>query len=407
VRCVRHLRLRQQFIVRWTRAASSIVVRWPGDWFGAGASTKRGFDRSIGDYPAIIFRFKRCGDRTGFGARVRCRMSAESFDANEFRRALGSFATGVTIITTRDTDGVAAGLTVNSFNSVSLNPPLVLWSLSTGSQSLPAFQSAPHWAVHVLAADQHHLSGRFATRGKDKFAGLETDAGIGAVPLLHGCMARFQCRTAFQYEGGDHVIFIGEVLSFDYKNAAPLVFHGGRYAHATVRDPLDLQRAASAGTGIIDDDFLGTQLSRNHFRFFGQLRRALAELQLSEEDFYLLAALADQPGASEAELGESLAGIVDVDARAVSASLMRRGWIQATSSDQNRYELTAAGRAMAVRVANLARALEQQILLRLNPGEAAALKSLLARLQNVIDPAARALWQEKSAAEEIAPAARQ
>lgn len=331
-------------------------------------------------------------------------MSAEPFDASEFRRALGSFATGVTIITTRDADGVAAGLTVNSFNSVSLNPPLVLWSLSTGSQSLPAFLSAPHWAVHVLAADQHHLSGRFAARGKDKFAGLETDAGIGGVPLLHGCMARFQCRTAFQYEGGDHVIFIGEVLAFDYNNAAPLVFHGGRYAHATVRDPLDLQRAASAGKGVVNDDFLGTQLSRSHFRFLGQLRGLLAELQLSEEDFYLLAALADQPGTSEAELGDGLGGIIDVDARQALTSLIQRELIEATLSDQSRYELTAAGHAMALRVAHIARDLESQVLLRLNPGEAAALKSLLGRLQNVIDPAARALRQAKSAAEEIVPA---
>src|SRR5437660_10933883 len=104
--------------------------------------------------------------------------SAKSFDAGEFRRALGSFATGVTIITTRAPDGAPLGLTVNSFNSVSLNPPLVLWSLANNSLSLAAFRAAPVWAVHVLAADQEDLSSRFARRGENKFAGLELDRGV-------------------------------------------------------------------------------------------------------------------------------------------------------------------------------------------------------------------------------------
>src|SRR5512143_589785 len=120
-----------------------------------------------------------------------------AFDPLEFRKALGSFATGVTIITTRAEDGTPIGLTVNSFNSVSLNPPLVLWSLAETSLSLPIFRAATHWAVHVLASDQEDLSGRFARRGENKFAGLDVDEGLGGVPLLKGCAARFQCRTAF------------------------------------------------------------------------------------------------------------------------------------------------------------------------------------------------------------------
>src|SRR5689334_5642987 len=99
-------------------------------------------------------------------------MTATAFDPKEFRKALGAFATGVTIITTRAPDGTPLGLTVNSFNSVSLNPPLVLWSLENASLSLPAFRDAPYWAVHVLASDQEELSGRFARRGANKFAGL-------------------------------------------------------------------------------------------------------------------------------------------------------------------------------------------------------------------------------------------
>ena len=96
----------------------------------------------------------------------------------------------ITIITTKAADGTLVGLTANSFNSVSLNPPLVLWSLAESSLSLPAFRESPHWAVHVLATDQEELSGRFAKRGLDKFAGLDFDTGVGGVPLLKGCTAR-------------------------------------------------------------------------------------------------------------------------------------------------------------------------------------------------------------------------
>src|ERR1041384_2840914 len=123
-------------------------------------------------------------------------MSTLAIDANEFRKALGAFATGVTIITTRAPDGSPLGLTCNSFNSVSLNPPLVLWSLAENALSLPAFRAAKHWAVHVLSADQDQLSARFARRGADKFAGLELDAGVGDIPPLRGCTARVPCAPA-------------------------------------------------------------------------------------------------------------------------------------------------------------------------------------------------------------------
>jgi flavin reductase (DIM6/NTAB) family NADH-FMN oxidoreductase RutF len=150
------------------------------------------------------------------------------FDPREFRNALGSFATGVTIITTRDAEGAPVGITASSFNSVSLDPPLVLFSLARTARSLPAFAGAQHWAVHILRAEQEELCGRFARSGADKFAGLDFASGEGGAPLLGGCAARMQCRTAFRYEGGDHLIFVGEVLAFDRAEAPPLVFHAGR-----------------------------------------------------------------------------------------------------------------------------------------------------------------------------------
>lgn len=153
-------------------------------------------------------------------------------NARRFRTALGAFATGVTIVTTRDGEARDVGLTANSFNSVSLDPPMVLWSLARNSRSLPAFVEASHFAVHVLAADQEELSLKFARRGVDKFSGLDLERGAGQVPLLRGCSARFQCRTAFHHEAGDHVIFLGEVAAFDHSDLPELLFHRGRYALA-------------------------------------------------------------------------------------------------------------------------------------------------------------------------------
>jgi 3-hydroxy-9,10-secoandrosta-1,3,5(10)-triene-9,17-dione monooxygenase reductase component len=151
-------------------------------------------------------------------------------DPRAFRDALGSFVTGVTIVTTRGEDGCDIGLTANSFNSVSLEPPMVLWSLALSSGNLPAFRVAPWWAVHILASEQQDLSARFAQRGIDKFAGLEVSRGPGDIPLLDGCAARFICRAAYEHEGGDHAIFVGQVLEFDQQGRPPLVYHQGRYA---------------------------------------------------------------------------------------------------------------------------------------------------------------------------------
>ena len=150
-------------------------------------------------------------------------------DAGDFRRALGTFATGVTVITTRCAGGDLIGLTANSFNSVSLSPPLVLWSLSQFAPSLPAFQGSPYFAVNVLAADQTHLAEKFCRRSDDKFAGVAVRYGLGGVPLLDGVAATFTCRNEIRYYGGDHVIFVGAVAAYEYTDREPLVFSRGRY----------------------------------------------------------------------------------------------------------------------------------------------------------------------------------
>ncbi|ANQ86979.1 flavin reductase family protein [Azoarcus olearius] len=154
--------------------------------------------------------------------------SAADF-ARNFRNALGMFATGIAVVTTRSPAGEPLGLTINSFNSVSLEPPLIVWSLANQLPSRAIFENCEYYAINILAEDQEPLSRLFSRRSDDKFADLELDEGVGGVPLLRGCCARFQCRNTVRHPGGDHVVFISEVVDFDRNELPPLIYHGGAY----------------------------------------------------------------------------------------------------------------------------------------------------------------------------------
>ena len=150
-------------------------------------------------------------------------------DPRDFRSALGTFATGVTIITAAGEDKKPYGLTCNSFASVSLNPPLVLWSLVLFSSSLSIFQNASHFAVNVLGVSQQALADKFSKTSGEKFVGVEWVPGLGNAPLLVGSVANFQCRSVNRYYGGDHVIFLGAVEAYSYNHREPLLFARGGY----------------------------------------------------------------------------------------------------------------------------------------------------------------------------------
>ncbi len=167
-------------------------------------------------------------------------MDAADFDAKALRQVLGAFVTGVTVITTLDADGKPHGLTANSFSSVSLDPPLILWSQSLTSPSHPVFREAERFVVNILADDQVEISNRFARGGGDKFAGCDTRPGIGGVPLIAGCAAYLECRRIDSFPGGDHVVFLGRVERIERIERQPLVFGGGRYL---VAQPHDFSRA--------------------------------------------------------------------------------------------------------------------------------------------------------------------
>ncbi len=150
-------------------------------------------------------------------------------DERSFRLACGHFATGVSIVTMRDADGVKHGLTANSFTSVSLDPPLILVCVDKRIATYPVIERATGWLVNVLSADQEELSRRFATPDVDKFEGLETTDGVNGAPRIAGSLAYLTARAHSHHDGGDHGIFVGEVTDVEYTDGRPLIFYRGMY----------------------------------------------------------------------------------------------------------------------------------------------------------------------------------
>ena len=159
-----------------------------------------------------------------------------AIDPRDFRNALGTYGTGVTIVTAMAADGTPYGVTCNSFASVSLNPPLVLWSLGMFSQGLTIFQNASHFTVNVLGVSQQELAMQFAKSSGDKFNGVEWKPGLGNAPIIAGSVASFQCRAANRYYGGDHVIFLGAVEAYTYNKQEPLLFSRGGFGRFIAGD---------------------------------------------------------------------------------------------------------------------------------------------------------------------------
>ena len=156
--------------------------------------------------------------------------TAAPFDSRHFRHALSQFATGVTVITMTAADGSMLGITATSFNSVSLQPPLVLWSLGTQASSMPAFTGCSHYVINILAAEQSELANRFASKMTNRFDGVDLDVSDNGQPILRGSVGWFECTNRNRYPEGDHVIFVGEVVRCEFVSRAPLVFHAGGYA---------------------------------------------------------------------------------------------------------------------------------------------------------------------------------
>jgi hypothetical protein len=158
------------------------------------------------------------------------RATPPDFSQSQFRHALGQFATGVTVVTAVNPAGGLVGLTVSSFNSVSLAPPLVLWSLALKSASMVALLACRHYAINVLSAEQTALANQFATKDIDRYAGVQWQPGQHGVPLITGAVATFECFNRSRHEEGDHIIFVGEVERCTHVDQAPpLLYHGGAF----------------------------------------------------------------------------------------------------------------------------------------------------------------------------------
>ena len=150
-------------------------------------------------------------------------------DPAELRRCLGAFVTGVTVITALDEDGAPIGMTVNSFNSVSLDPPLIVWSVRTNATSFPVYSKTKRFVVNILSEEQVDVSNRFAKSGPGRFEGIAITPGIDGLPLIDGCSAYLECSTEATYPGGDHLLFLGRVDRILGTSRKPLAFGAGKY----------------------------------------------------------------------------------------------------------------------------------------------------------------------------------
>jgi 3-hydroxy-9,10-secoandrosta-1,3,5(10)-triene-9,17-dione monooxygenase reductase component len=319
-----------------------------------------------------------------------------AIDPKQFRNALGAFTTGVTVVTTHHA-GLDIGLTANSFNSVSLDPPMVLWSLAKTSGSLGAFNQNDCFAVHILSNRQEALSGRFAKRGIDKFEGLELTRGHGGVPLLAGCSARFECRTAYRYEGGDHVIFVGEVVKFEHFGLPPLVFQSGSYALA-VKKPAEYA-AEEAAYQI--DGFGRNALTYLLGRVFHQLRYRFApQLEahgLNDVENQVISVLGIS---DERQVGE-LDALVRLTGQSVTVAaldgLVQRGYVTLRGEGAAALaSLTAAGRQLNIELVAATKALEDDALEGFDHGEVQVLTHLVQRLARATRADTPPLWKKDS-----------
>ena len=269
-------------------------------------------------------------------------MSESTFDPRAFRRALGNFATGVTVVTAADASGRKVGVTANSFNSVSLDPPLVLWSIDKRSSSHGVFEEASHFAVNVLAADQIDLSNNFARPKDDRFAEIAYEPGEGGAPVFADCAARFHCEKYQQVDGGDHWIMIGKVVAFDDFGRSPLLYHQGAYSmvlpHTRMTRRDESQPPSSHFQGRLNHNlyYLMTQAVRAYQSSY-QPRQLSTGLRTNEAR--MLMVLENDARLSAGDLLREVAMPVREIDDAV-ANLKRKGLVD---DDEHGVRLTAAG----------------------------------------------------------------
>jgi len=319
------------------------------------------------------------------------KMTMSEPNPHQFRNALGQFATGVTIVTTIDQSSNPVGVTASSFNSVSLDPPLVLWSLAKTAQSMPAYQNSGGFNVHVLASHQMDLSNQFARSSEDKFANLDWSSCEKGLPLLPEYAALFRCKTHFQYEGGDHIIFVGEVIDYKTHDLPVLVFHGGRYADTKQKASPAVPHAPGVdlGRGQFSDDFLLYLLSRAHFQTSFPTRKACQSLEMSEPEYFCLSLLAMSGALYRDEIVNRLEHTGHSPDEDIFARLLRQNWVEQNGSN---IQISDSGRETFIKLLAHSKALEEQILKHYTDEELASARIFLKKLIDITGSEIPELW---------------
>ncbi|WP_043768474.1 flavin reductase family protein [Algiphilus aromaticivorans] len=304
-------------------------------------------------------------------------MTASANDSRSLRDALGSFATGVTIITTRADGDRSLGVAAASFNTVSIEPPMVLWSVPRAATSASCFEGATHWAVHILASDQEAMARHFAGNGSNDFSAFRVEAGSGGAPLLPGCATRLQCRTAFRYTGGDHLIFVGEVLAFESHERSPLLFHDGRYTLALQNGDADTPNEARAEWSANN---LGYLLGRAYFQLYAHIQPHAQRNGLDDAHYFALAVLILRDGRTLDAINAVFAYSGIETSPAQMQALCARDLLRASGRGASaRYHLTESGRQLTLRIVAAAEAAERDALADMSEADATALRHLLHR----------------------------
>lgn len=298
-------------------------------------------------------------------------------DGRAFRRCLGQFATGVTVMTARDGEQLA-GLSVNSFAALSLDPPLILWSVRRESGSWPVFRQARHFAVNMLSSEQVELSNRFATAGSEKFSQTPWTPGDRGAPLLHGAIAYLECDLVQVHEGGDHYVLVGEVQRYARFAGEPLLFAQGRYAvldeHPGSTGGLAAPRPPSPADAVE-----GSLMRLLHYTshqmstWFDEHREAEG---LTVAQFRIYSWLRTQ--ARTLEDLKRLAYLGDRDAADTVANLLERGHVEA--DDTGALHLTALGRERAEASARRVSTFETDLFRDLPAEDLAATRRVLGSL---------------------------
>jgi flavin reductase (DIM6/NTAB) family NADH-FMN oxidoreductase RutF/DNA-binding MarR family transcriptional regulator len=302
-------------------------------------------------------------------------MSNCPFDIRDFRGALGQFPTGVTVITAIDEQGKPIGCTASSFNSVSIDPALVLWSVDKSAFSAEIFKKAEYFGVNVLSENQVAISNRFAGRGEDKFKDVTYTSGLGGAPLFEGCGAQFECKTWNVYEGGDHLIIVGEVQKYTHNDSlTPLVFSGGSYAVTSPHHGDSKDESIHKTDNKFLDDYLLYLLHSATAKCHQDLYpKFIEECDVTPEQWRIITILSELPAITDEHLSEEVVQPLEILTRSLQL-LSERELVKYTD---NQVSLTSAGAVMQTKLFAIAKRHEESLLSNLTKTQVIALKDSL------------------------------